>query len=651
MTRASLFTKTLVLIVVLFGIIATATSTLSGWNLYRNLTQEYQSKGVAIAKSIADSSVEMLLNADVSTIQSVVDQFTEIEGVSYVIVFDGQGEAISHTFVPTVPADVLELQRQTRTQAFNDGALTNNLHVEGMGDVLDIALPILAGVAGYVHVGMDRSLIRSRIWSAVATQQGLMFIIFSLSVLVAYALVNRISQPLKQLEAHAGRLATQDFSEPVTRPSDIDDLPTKSRDEVGKLAQSFITMEHALRQSVRDLKETTAAKERIESELKIARDIQMSMVPKTFPPFPHRPEFELYATLVPAREVGGDFYDFLFIDDHHLCFVIGDVSGKGVPAALFMAVTRTLFRTVASKVSSPDKILSLLNHEICRGNDSCMFVTVFCAVLDIRTGEVEYSNGGHNLPYLVSHDETTTLKNTGGMALGFTEDATYRSEKIVLQAGDGLFLYTDGVTEAMDETGNQFSELRLEDFLHQSNGSSVTELIHGAVDKVRSHAAGAAQSDDITALAIKFLMTAEKPMAEAVVVELKNDLSEIARLARIVDDFARHHQIEAQTTRNMHLVLDEILTNIISYGYDNGGEHHIIARFNLERGHWTVAVEDDGKPFNPLDAPEPDTNQLLEERPIGGLGIHLVRKNVDELEYRRQKDKNILIMKLKLKGA
>ena len=651
MTRASLFTKTLVLIVVLFGIIATATSTLSGWNLYRNLTQEYQSKGVAIAKSIADSSVEMLLNADVSTIQSVVDQFTEIEGVSYVIVFDGQGEAISHTFVPTVPADVLELQRQTRTQAFNDGALTNSLHVEGMGDVLDIALPILAGVAGYVHVGMDRSLIRSRIWSAVATQQGLMFIIFSLSVLVAYALVNRISQPLKQLEAHAGRLATQDFSEPVTRPSDIDDLPTKSRDEVGKLAQSFITMEHALRQSVRDLKETTAAKERIESELKIARDIQMSMVPKTFPPFPHRPEFELYATLVPAREVGGDFYDFLFIDDHHLCFVIGDVSGKGVPAALFMAVTRTLFRTVASKVSSPDKILSLLNHEICRGNDSCMFVTVFCAVLDIRTGEVEYSNGGHNLPYLVSHDETTTLKNTGGMALGFTEDATYRSEKIVLQAGDGLFLYTDGVTEAMDETGNQFSELRLEDFLHQSNGSSVTELIDGAVDKVKSHAAGAAQSDDITALAIKFLMTAEKPMAEAVVVELKNDLSEIARLARIVDDFARHHQIEAQTTRNMHLVLDEILTNIISYGYDNGGEHHIIARFNLERGHWTVAVEDDGKPFNPLDAPEPDTNQLLEERPIGGLGIHLVRKNVDELEYRRQKDKNILIMKLKLKGA
>lgn len=510
MKSGSLFTKTLVLIVVLFGIIATTTSILSGWTLYRNLTQEYQSKGVAIAKSIADSSVEVLLNADVSTIQSVVDQFTEIEGVSYVIVFDGQGEAISHTFVPTVPGEVLELQRRTQTQAFKGGAATNNLRIAGTGDFLDVAFPILAGVGGYVHVGMDRKLIRSRIWSAVAKQQGLMFAIFLLSVLVAYVLVNRISQPLKQLAAHAGKLATQDFSEPETGPSDIGRLPEKSHDEVGELAESFITMERALRQSVRELKETTAAKERIESELKIARDIQMSMVPKIFPPFPHRPEFDLYATLVPAREVGGDFYDFFFIDENHLCFAIADVSGKGVPASLFMAVTRTLFRTTAGKVSGPDQILTLLNREMCRDNDSCMFVTVFCAVLDIRTGEVEYSNGGHNLPYFVNHDGIKALENTGGMALGLMEDVTYRSAKILLRAGDGLFLYTDGVTEAMDEGGNLFSERRLEDFLHHANGSSVTEIIRGAVDQVRSHAAGAPQSDDITALALKYLLIAGK---------------------------------------------------------------------------------------------------------------------------------------------
>jgi sigma-B regulation protein RsbU (phosphoserine phosphatase) len=649
MTRASLFTKTLVLIVVLFGIIATATSILSGWNLYRNLTQEYQSKGVAIAKSIADSSVEMLLNADVSTIQSVVDQFIEIDGVSYVIVFDGQGEAISHTFVPAVPGDVLELQRRTRTQAVSGAAAINNLSIDGTGDFLDVALPILAGVAGYVHVGMDKSLIRSRIWSAVATQQGLMFIIFLLSVSVAYALVNRISQPLKQLASHAGKLATQDFSQPETGPSDIGHLPAISHDEVGELAKSFINMEHSLRQSVRELKETTAAKERIESELKIARDIQMSMVPKTFPPFPNRPEFDLYAILVPAREVGGDFYDFFFIDYNHLCFAIGDVSGKGIPAALFMAVTRTLFRTTANKVSSPDKILSLLNHEICRGNDSCMFVTVFCAVLDIRTGEVEYSNGGHNLPYLISHNATSPLKNTGGMALGFKQDVTYRAEKIVLRAGDGLFLYTDGVTEAMDDGGNQFSEPRLEAFLHQVNGSSATEIIHRAVDQVKHHSAGAPQSDDITVLTLKYLLNREEMLSSAIVVELKNSLSEIERLTRIADDFGRRHHIDAEALHHLKVALDEILTNIISYGYADDGEHSIITRLSLEQGQLTVQVEDDGKPFNPLDVPEPDTNQSLEERPIGGLGIYLMRKLMDEVEYRRQNDKNILVIKLKMK--
>src|SRR5262245_42472020 len=306
MTRASLFTKTLLLIVILFGIIATATSILAAWNQYRNLTGEYRSKGVAIAKSIADSSVEMVLNADASTIQSVVDQFTEIEGGSYVIVFDRQGEPISHTFVPTVPSAVLDLQRQTQSRVLKGEMPTNDLRIEGVGDFLDVAAPILAGVAGSVHVGMDRKLIRSRIWSAVATQQGLMFVIFLLSALAAYAFVKRISQPLEELAAHAGKLATQDFSEAVTGPSDIDHLPKKSQDEVGKLAESFITMEHALRQSVRELKETTAAKERIESELKIARDIQMSMVTKTFPPFPNRPEFDLYDIRVPAREVGGD---------------------------------------------------------------------------------------------------------------------------------------------------------------------------------------------------------------------------------------------------------------------------------------------------------------------------------------------------------
>jgi sigma-B regulation protein RsbU (phosphoserine phosphatase) len=280
-----------------------------------------------------------------------------------------------------------------------------------------------------------------------------------------------------------------------------------------------------------------------------------------------------------------------------------------------------------------------------------MFVTVFCAVLDIRTGEVEYSNGGHNLPYLIGRGETVPLKNTGGMALGFTDNVTYRSEKILLRTGDKLFLYTDGVTEAMDEAGNQFSEPRLEEFLAQANGTTATELVSAAVDQVRRHSAGAPQSDDITALTLKYLLSAAETTSETIVVELKNRLPEIERLGRITDDFGQHYQLTAETSHNLKVALDEILTNIISYAYADSGEHSILTRFCLEQGKLTVEVEDDGRPFNPLNASEPNTEQLLEDRPIGGLGIHLVRQLMDELEYRRQNDRNILIMKLKLKEA
>ena len=276
------------------------------------------------------------------------------------------------------------------------------LSVNGIGGVIDIAAPILAGVAGYAHVGMSRNIIRAQIWSAVLTQQGLMFIILLLSALVAYILVNRISQPLNLLAEHAKTLASNDFAAGVNIPTEVEALSKKSTDEIGNLAGSFVSMERTLQQHLKNLKETTAAKEKIESELKIAHDIQMSMVPKTFPPFPHRCEFDVYAALIPAREVGGDFYDFFLIDEDHLCFAIGDVSGKGVPASLFMAVTKTLLRATTSRIGSPDEILARLDGEICRDNTSCMFVTLFTAILDIRTGRVEYSNGGHNLPYLLS---------------------------------------------------------------------------------------------------------------------------------------------------------------------------------------------------------------------------------------------------------
>jgi sigma-B regulation protein RsbU (phosphoserine phosphatase) len=416
-------------------------------------------------------------------------------------VVDAQGEIISHTFVPSIPQEIINIRDYPPAQG-----LREETEIRELGDFIDVSSPILAGVAGYVHVGMDKKLIRNNIWSTVIKQQGLIFIIFLITIILAYILVNRISQPLRRLAEHAKKLASSDFSKAEDIEADIKPLTIKSKDEVGELAESFIYMEEELRKSIKNLTETTAAKERIESELKIAREIQMGILPKIFPPFPHRPEFDIYATIEPAKEVGGDFYDFFFIDDDHLYFVIGDVSGKGVPASLFMAVTKTLIKAKTDRDTPPDEVLTRVNKELCSENESNMFVTIFYGVLNTRTGEVFYSNGGHNIPYLIySHGGVEFLENTGGMALGIMEDVKYQTKRITLRTGDGLFLYTDGVTEAMDREGSLFSDRRLEEFLQRINGFSPAEIIRDVVGEVKNFSSGTPQSDDITILAIKYM--------------------------------------------------------------------------------------------------------------------------------------------------
>lgn len=651
MRTSRLFTKTLLLIVILFGVIATATSILSGWTLYRSLTTEYRSKGIAIAKGVADSTSEILLNRDLATVQAVIDQFDEIAGVGYVFVADAQGEIVSHTFVPAVPQEVLPVIQRSRTSPVTGDAVATTLQIPGQGDFIHIYAPILAGVAGFVHVGMDQGFIRAQIWSTVAKQQGLIFAIFIASVVLAYFFVNRISKPLNQLADYTHSLTRHDFAAGLNIPDEIEALPEKSKDEIGKLAESFMNMERTLQRYLKDLKETTASKERIESELKIAHDIQMSMVPKTFPPFPDRQEFDIYATLIPAREVGGDFYDFFFIDDQRLCFAIADVSGKGVPASLFMALTKTMFRAIGGRQNATaELILSRLNGEICRDNDSCMFVTVFCGVLDVRTGQVNYSNGGHNLPYVLSNGAVRALPKTKGIALGVTEEAAFHAGQILLKPGDRLVLYTDGVTEAMDKEDQLFSESRLETTLRGVNGLSSKEAIERVVKEVQHFSSGAPQSDDITLLALGYVGP-KKTDEGTLSVQLKNDLSELQRMNQIVTEFGERHGLASELVFRLTLVLEEIITNVISYGYEDGSEHEISVRLFWHDPNMRIEVEDDARPFNPLKAPPPDMGKPLAERKVGGLGIHLVREMMDELEYRRENDKNLLILKTKFGSA
>jgi sigma-B regulation protein RsbU (phosphoserine phosphatase) len=280
----------------------------------------------------------------------------------------------------------------------------------------------------------------------------------------------------------------------VTKPIDLQDLET--------------TIYKSLRE-LQLIKEALKSRDQlvsIQKELNIATQIQTSILPQTFPPFPDRKEFEIYAKMIPAREVGGDFYDFFFIDKNRLGFIIGDVSGKGVPAALLMATSRTLLKATAMKGAAPDKCLSEVNNLLVDESPSTMFVTAFYGVLNIRTGELEYCNGGHNPPFLISaNGKVAALENVGGLFLSAVKDIPYQTQKIILKPNDTLFLYTDGVTEAEDAKENEFEDTRLSACLKRLTGSPLPELTQGVIDEVKAFSAEVPQTDDITCMALRYL--------------------------------------------------------------------------------------------------------------------------------------------------
>ncbi len=330
-------------------------------------------------------------------------------------------------------------------------------------------------------------------------------------LLIATVFIARsIARPLRSLadatcEIAAGNL---DFDVPAIR----------TRDEVGRLAESFAHMKDSLRRHIERLKATTAARERIEGELRIAHEIQMNILPKTFPAFPDRRDFDIYATLRPAKEVGGDLYDFFLLDDDHLCFCVGDVSGKGVPAALFMAVTKTLLKAAARTTRSPSEALTRVNDDVVQENRTAMFVTVFCGVLDLRTGRLEYSNAGHNPPFILRSDgRLESIDDPDGPVVGVIPGSRYGCRQTDLRPGDTLYLYTDGVTEAMNEHEELFTDARLRDLLARSRAESPRELVDRTYREVEVFCRNAPPSDDITVLALRFASVGDRPASPAAI--------------------------------------------------------------------------------------------------------------------------------------
>ena len=385
-------------------------------------------------------------------------------------------------------------------------------------------------------------------------------------------------------------------------------------------------------------------KDRMEDELNIGRDIQMSMVPLTFPPFPNRKEFSIYATLQPAREIGGDFYDFFFVDEERLCFCIGDVSGKGVPAALYMAVTKTLIKSRAADDLSTASILTHVNDELSRDNPNSMFVTIFIGILNTRSGEFDYSNAGHNPPYLRRRDGSSQQLGLHGPVVGAMDGMVYGKGTEVLRPGDLLYMYTDGVTEEMDTNGQLFSDERLEELICSPTIDSVETAVDNTVSAVKSFRGEKDAEDDVTILAIQFHGDSAKLPMEGLHVIVRNELSQIATVDARFREFAEERGFPEDLKHKMSVIIDDLLNNVISHAFPEGGEHEIEVRAEQVGNRLTVTITDDGIPFNPLLSDTPDISLTLEDREVGGFGILLVRKMADDISYHRRIDKNVLTL-------
>ena len=487
-----------------------------------------------------------------------------------------------------------------------------------------------------------------------------------IAAIFTWALLNRfINRPVALLSRAAAEVGVGNLDA---------EFPLRSKDELGVLARSFTAMTRSLKSHIEHLGAVTAEKERIAAELHIARDIQASMLPSIFPPFPERNECDLRAFMLPAKEVGGDFFDFFFVDDTRLAIVIADVSDKGVPAALFMVIAKTLLRNNAPARADPGEVLAATNVQLCENNSTGMFVTAFIGILDVRTGAFEYANAGHN-PFFVKRPgkvfERITLRP--GLPLAVMEGTVFRTKRLDIQPGCSLFFYTDGVTDTTNPENVFFGEDRLRDTLDKLGNLLPGDLqgfITGVKNNLDRFAHGTRQNDDITMLALAYTgpertqvqeltETAPAPAGKdaaaddgTTLIRERHFPAQVAAMPefmKLVEEnlaaspFTQHQRVR------FAVAAEEVFANIAKYAYAGRSDHGLVeARLELRRdpAALTLQLADSGQPFNPLECSAPDVSLPAEERTPGGLGIFLAGQGTDAMTYARRDGKNILTMLL-----
>lgn len=424
---------------------------------------------------------------------------------------------------------------------------------------------------------------------------------------------------------------------------------------IGLIVLAFIIYRASV--NIMRLAKANAQKERMMGELEIARNIQMSMLPKTFLSCPNCKDINMFGMIIPAKEVGGDLYDF-YLRENKLFFCVGDVSGKGVPASLVMATMHSLFRSISVHEQDVASICMKMNDAMSETNEQNMFVTLFMGIMDIATGELKYCNAGHNAPILIERHSSEilaveSLPTVPNLPMGILSGYSYVPQTTTLHRGDVLFLYTDGLTEAENSNHELFGDERMIATLRQFEDNVNVPYTHDIAQQqivtmlntVNEFVGEAEQSDDLTMLSIRYLPLDQSAKSEEIVpvkhsIVMRNDIAQIPTLAEWIESL----DIPSSLNMSLNLALEEAVSNVMLYAYQEDKKGEVLIEAEKSETQITFVISDSGVAFDPTRQPEADITLSAEERAIGGLGIHLVRQIMDSITYQRKDDKNILTL-------
>lgn len=451
----------------------------------------------------------------------------------------------------------------------------------------------------------------------------LLFCVFLLLIIINRICHNSTNQLIK-LGNIAEKYGKGDLSE------HFQDVPSTT--DISRLSGALSDMRTNLLDYIEKERQEIATKQKAESELDIARHIQASALSTQYP---DNSAFKLATTMISAKQVSGDFYDFFFIDENKFAVVVADVSGKGVPAALYMMKAITLIKNISKSKKGLDFVFKHVNEQLCERNDTCMFVTAFMAVVDIRNGKTKYINAGHTLPLLGNSSGFEFLHPCKNIILGINPKANFVEEEMVLAPDTHLFLYTDGVTEAENADNKFYGEERLLKVLQKAK-QNPQENLDMVLKDVKKFVKNYSQSDDITMLDFVFLGAEENS------VSLAADMKNIAKMIDFLKKDMRRYALSKKAQFNMAVAAEEIFSNIVEYSYKNDKNKKVLLKTKAEGGFYYMTFVDDAEEYNPLLKENPDITLKIKDRKIGGLGVYLFKKLSDVQEYEYKNGQNIL---------